>query len=177
MSRHLSDERLMDVLERTASPPEREHAQSCVACRARLEAAAQGLDLAREGEMPEPPQLYWESFRRQVRRRLATEGRISWWWRLGPALAAAAVLLALATSRMPSGPGPAPAAAPTLSVWSALPEDDPGLSVLSAMASSGVELAGARARRGLAEELVELSDEDSKALAEALRQELKEHRL
>jgi len=176
MSRHLSGERLMDVLEGTASPGERQHARSCEACRARLEEAGQGLDLARASEMPEPPSLYWEAFRRQVGRRLATEGRASWWWPLGPALAAAAALLVLTTGPTPPGPETVPVSR-LLSVWSPLPEDDPGLSVLSAMASNGVELVGVRARRGLAEELFELSEEESSALAEALRQELRESRL
>jgi hypothetical protein len=177
MSSHLSNERLMDVLEHAASPSEREHARSCVACRARVEEAAEGLELARGAELPEPPQLYWEAFRRQVSRRLATEGGAWWWWwwRLGPALAAAAALIALATSHAPPGPEPGPGSQ-LLSVWSPLPEDDPGLSVLSAMVSSGAELVGVRARRGLAEDLLELSDEDSQALAEALREELKEDR-
>jgi hypothetical protein len=176
MSKHLSNERLIDVLERTASPRDREHARSCDVCRARVEEATQGLDLAREGDMPEPPPLYWEAFRRQVSRRLATEGRAGWWWRLGPALAAAAALLAMATSHTPRGPEPVPLSG-ALAVWSALPEDDPGLSVLSGLAANGVELVGVRMRGDLAEELVGLSDEDSQALAEALRQELKERRL
>ena len=175
MSWHLPDERIIDIMDGLATPREREHAASCAACRARIDEAAQGLEVAREADIPEPSPLYWDAFRRQVSRRVVGEGRVSWWWRLGPALAGAAALIVL----VPALRAPGPAAPSVLSPWAALPaaEEDTGLSVLAGVAGSGVDLVAVREGGGLAEELAELSDEDSQALAEALRQRLQERRL
>ncbi len=175
MSWHLPDERIIDAMDGLATPSERDHAASCAACRARIEEAAQGLEVARGADMPEPSPPYWDAFRRQVSRRVVVEGRISWWWRLGPALAAAAALIVL----VPALRAPVPATPRVLSPWAALPaaEDDSGLSVLAGVAGSGVDLVAVREGSGLAEELAGLSDEDSQALAEALRQRLEGQRL
>lgn len=172
---HLPDEKLMDVMEGVATPGEREHAASCVVCRARVEEARKGLEHAGEAGLPEPSPLYWEALRRQVGRRLVAEGRASWWWRLGPALAAAAALVVLVPALKTPEPTPVGASG-LLSAWSALPasEDDPGLSVLAGVASGGVDLAAVRQSARLAEDLAELSEEDSQALAEALRLRLQE---
>ena len=175
MSWHLPDDRIIDFMDGLATPREREHAASCAACRARIDEAGQGLDAAGEADIPEPSPLYWDAFRAHVSRRLAAEGRVSWWWRLGPALAAATALVVL----VPALRAPGPAAPSVLSPWAALPaaEEDAGLTVLAGVAGSGVDLVAVREGGGLAEELAALSDEDSQALAEALRQRLPEQRL
>ncbi len=54
MSRHLTDERLMEVMEDAADAEARAHAESCAACASRLREARDGLALAREAEVPEP---------------------------------------------------------------------------------------------------------------------------
>ena len=51
MSRHLTDERLMEVMEDAADAEARAHAESCAACASRLREARDGLALAREAEI------------------------------------------------------------------------------------------------------------------------------
>lgn len=164
--RHLGDDRLMDAVEGLATRVEREHASTCAACAQRIDEAKEGLALARPAEMPEPSPLYWEAFRRQVNRRLDDHPGRGWWWRLGPALAAAALLVLMPPLRTPDPP------VETTAPWSALPDEDAGLTVLVGVASSGVDLGPVRGDVGLTEDLAELSDEDSQALARALRTEL-----
>jgi hypothetical protein len=142
-----------------------------------VDEAALGLALTHEAEVPEPSPLYWEAFRRQVGRRILSEDRTSWRWRLVPLLAAAAALVVIVPSLKP---GRAPGSlAPVVPGWSALPpaEEDPGLVVLQGLAASNPELAPPREGRGLAELLGDLSEEESLALTDALRKKLKEGEL
>jgi hypothetical protein len=175
MPTHLTDETLIDLLEETAGAEARRHAAECRLCEARLQEAQAGRRLATSAEVPEPSPLYWEHFRRQVGRRLeAREPR--WWPRLvwGPVLAAAAaVVIAVWVPATPRGVGQTPA--PVLPAWSALPpaESDEGLAVLAAIAPRAGEALGVVADcRDLGNCLAELSDEESRALAEALRGQL-----
>lgn len=175
MLTHLTDETLIDLLEDTAGREARRHAAECGLCEARLQEAQAGHRLATSAQVPEPSPLYWEHFRRQVGRRLeAREPRR--WPRLlwGPLLAAAAaVVMAVWVPGTPRGVGQTPA--PVLPAWSALPpaESDDGLAVLAAIAPQGGEAWKAVADcRDLGNCLAELSDEESEALAEALRGQL-----
>jgi hypothetical protein len=129
--------------------------------------------------VPEPPPAYWEAFRRQVDGRL--EARPAPPRRPRPvvslALAASLLLLVAAAAivlheRLASPPATAARGA-ALPAWSALPdpESDPGWAVLQAMAPTGGLLAAVEC--GLAECLAELSEDESSALAEALRSELR----
>lgn len=173
MTRHLSDDDLLSVLEETAPGSARRHLEACDACRVRLEEAREGLRVAREAQVPEPSPLYWEAFRRQVGRRI--EGERSLWRRFqwAPALAAAAGLVAALSVRVPA-PGASRLAVPAaaLPAWSPLPqaEDDPGLLVLQALAPSAEDPLGAC--RDVTACLVDLSEEESQALADVLSHEL-----
>ena len=170
MPRHVADRELMDIVDGLGAPEARGHLAACGECQGRVEAARAGLRLAQAADVPEPPPLYWEAFRRQVERRITEEPRARWSWRWTPALAAAAALVAL-VSFLPSRRSP-PAAtpAPLLPAWSALPpaEEDGGLSVLQALASSPEDLAPVADCGGVADCVAGLSDEESRALAAAL---------
>jgi hypothetical protein len=178
MASHVSEERLLDVMEGTAAG-DRAHVEACPQCRARLAEAQDGLVLATSVQVPEPSPLYWDSLRRQVSRRLDEEGtRQPVWHRFaGPALAAAAVLLAVATFLPVARRQPAPAAsAPErpLPAWSALPpaDEDEGLDVLRAVAPAVADATPAPGCPGVADCVAALSDEESQVLAEQLRQEI-----
>lgn len=171
---HLPEEALMDVVDGTAAPSARAHVEGCPSCRTRVAEAAAIWALVQEAVVPEPSPLYWEAFRRQVDRRIQGEGRRSHWLRLlVPLAAAAGLVLAL-----PHGNGPAPVPSPSASAsllpsWSALPpaDDDPGLDVLKAVASSDSDLSSSYERGNIQELLSDLSDEESQALAERLKTE------
>jgi len=181
MAIHVSEEKLLDVMEGAAAG-DRAHVEACPQCRARVAEAQAGLALATGVEVPEPSPLYWESLRRQVSRRLheeEDEGTRRPVWRLfaGPALAAAAVLLAVATflpvaSRQPAPPTSAPER--PLPAWSALPpaDEDEGLEVLRAVAPAVADATPAPGCSGVADCVATLSDEESQILAEQLRQEI-----
>jgi hypothetical protein len=180
--RHLSEEALVDLLDGTGGDPEaRAHAAACEHCRARLERAASGLELAREADVPEPSPLFWDSFRRQVDRRIQAGDPAPVWRRFAaaPWLAVAAALLVAVAVLMPRGHAPAPddARSPVLPAWSALPpaEEDPGLALLAVVVPGTTGLGPLAECQGLGDCLTEaaaLSDEESDALTEALQREL-----
>ena len=178
MAKHLSDEKLMDLVEGAGEGEAREHLAACPACRARVEEAGHGLALARSADVPEPSALYWEAFRRQVGRRLVLEHRTSWRWRLIPLLAAAAAMIVVVPSIRGPRLNPTSRAA-VVPAWSALPpaDDDPGLSVLAGFAASEGELLPPREGREVTELLGDLTEEESLALADALRAQLKDGQL
>lgn len=177
MGAHVPDGRLLEVLEGRGAA-DRAHVEACPACRARLADAREGLALALGAGMPEPSPLYWDSLRRRVRQAVAGEGHRRGFWRIPirPALAAAAVLAVIVTLLPRSAPPPAPE--PTLPAWAALPpaEDDPGLDVLWAVAPAVADATLPAGCSGVNECVVDLSDEESRALAEGLRRELGEGR-
>jgi len=178
MAKHLSEERLLDVVEGAADGDARAHVTVCSACRRRVDEAALGLALAHEAEVPEPTPLYWEAFRRQLGRRILSEGRTAWRWRLVPLLAAAAALVVIVPS-LKAPAGARGSLAPVVPAWSALPpaEEDPGWVVLQGLAASDPELAPPREGRGVAELLGDLSEEESLALTDALQKKLKDGEL
>lgn len=167
--RHLTDETLMDVLDGAQGGAAARHIAGCPSCAERLAEAREGLLLARSAEVPEPPALYWQSFRRRVAARVEPAGPSPRRWRgwLLPTFATAAALaaaVAIVPRRAPEAP---PSPAHTLAPWSALPpaEADPGLPVLQAVAS---EVDPALECGGLAECLADLSDEESEDLVQML---------
>jgi hypothetical protein len=167
MSGHVRDDELMDAAEGLASGEVRRHLQACSDCRARVEEAAGGWDLAREADVPEPSPLYWEAFRGKVRGRVAAErswARTAW----VPALAAA-TLTALAIGWLGTGRD-APVPAATLPAWSAsLPADDE----LAALATLGDAADPAvLGCSGVSDCLSGLDEEETIALAEVLSEEL-----
>jgi hypothetical protein len=168
MSRHVTDETLLDVIEGTADAESRRHAEACAACAEGVEEARGGLALARAADVPEPSPLYWEAFRRNVGRRIESDsaGR-SWHWVWLPFAAAAAVLLAVPVLR----PGLSPTPVPVLPAWSALPpaDQDPGLAVLEGLDIADADLSAVDGERDVVESLADLSDEEVSAFQDALR--------
>jgi len=182
--RHLSDETLMDALESAAGGAVAEHLAACPACTARLEEARIGLELTREAAVPEPPGIYWQSFPRQVARRIDAAPAARAWpaWTAGTwiarglaatvAVGGALVFLAMPGQRREPSPAPT-TAAQTLPAWSPLPaaEEDPGLPVLQAL---GPAVIPAVECSGVADCLADLSDEESQDLVDSLRASVKE---
>jgi len=169
MRKHLEDDVLLDVIEGAASVEATRHAGECAACARRMADARAGLSVAAGAEVPEPSPLFWDAFRRRVASAIEAEPRQR---RFGgffaPALLATAAMVAV-IAFLPSD-GRAPVAAPASQpAWSSLPAaDDALLEGLSGSASAD-DLAGCH---DVAECVADLSDEESRAFAEALRAEL-----
>jgi hypothetical protein len=180
---HVSDQALTDVLEETGSAEAVAHVEGCAACGARLDEAREGWTLARQADVPEPPPLYWEAFRRQVGRRISTDDSagLPRRWRLVPVLAVAAALVAFASLvpvRTLRNGGVHEDIEVALPAWSALPsaEEDSGLSVIQALAATPEDLGAVAGCRGV-DCLAELSDDETQALTDALRGEIEGRRL
>jgi hypothetical protein len=172
---HLSEESTVDALHGEATPDVRRHLEACPECSERVAHAREALALAVDAEVPEPPPLYWDAFRRQVGRRVAEEPRGRWLPWLAPVLAvAAAVLIATGFYRRAAPEAPAPSTLAVLPAWSALPPpaEDSGLAVLKAFEMTDGSLGTALPAESVAGALADLSDDESADLAEALRREL-----
>jgi len=174
---HLGEAEALDAAEGSAGFDVEDHLLTCPSCRGRVDEVREGWRLAEEADVPEPPPLYWESFRRQVGRRIDESPASRTPMRLGAILAAAAVLAGVALlapwrgGERTADPTAVPEA-DVLPAWSALPDpqDDTGFRILEALAASNEAGFGSECR--LAECLVALSDEESQALAEELRTSL-----
>lgn len=177
MTRHLTDEQLMDLLEDEAEASQRTHAGECAACAVRLAGLSDTLRTARGADVPEPSPLYWEAFRRNLDRRLAQEPRAArpWAW-LVPLLAtAAAVAMVVALPQrgdVPAGPSAVASPAAVLAAWSALPpaEEDAALSALEGFVAADGGATAWEEGRGLGAFEAGLTDEEWQTLAERLRQ-------
>lgn len=169
MRSHLEDDVLLDVIEGAASVEAAQHAGECAFCARRMADARAGLSLAAGAEAPEPSPLFWDAFRRRVASAIEAEPRPR---RFGgffaPALLATAAMVAV-IAFLPNDE-PAPVAAPaSLPAWSSLPAaDDAALEGYQGAASAD-DLAGCQ---DVAACVADLSDEESRAFAEALRAEL-----
>src|SRR5262249_56605037 len=132
-----------------------------------------GLGRAGDGAGPAP--LFWESFRQQGGRRLdSAPAPAAWRWGLGPAFAALALAVAvlsvpaLRPLRHDGEAGlPLPAWTPQLS------EEDAGLSLIQALGPTEDELKADSGDVAAVDSLGELSEDESRALSEALQGELK----
>jgi hypothetical protein len=123
--------------------------------------------------VPEPSPLYWEALRRGVSRRIAEEGRHRPRVALLVTLTAAAAVAAVLLTRPPAQRREAAPMPPQpLVSWSALPpvEEDDGLRVLEGLAAANGELAEWSEAGGLGVYLANLSDDESRLVAERLRQ-------
>jgi len=160
------------VLDSVAEGQARKHVAACAECAARVEGARQGLALASQADVPEPSPLYWEDFRSQVGRRISVERRSR---RMVLAPLAAAAALAGVIAFLPRGDHAASSVRmATLPAWSALPpeDDDAGFGVLSALGGWTEELATTVDCRGTEDCLADLSDEESRAVADLLGRQL-----
>lgn len=164
MRTHLEDDVLLDVTLGVASAAATRHAEECDSCARRIADARAGLALAAGAEAPEPSPLFWDAFRRRVGTAIEAEPRPR---RFGgffvPALLATAATVVLVTF-LPREPevtliSPAPLAAS-----SALPvlEDGADAGSVDALAEC----------RDVAACVANLTDEESRALADALQAEL-----
>jgi hypothetical protein len=177
LNAHLSDEQVVDLLEGTAGWELRRHADACGPCAVRVKDAGEGWAFAASDvALPEPSPLYWDAFRQNTQRQLASQPSPLWrrpWF--APLTAAAAVLAGI-ISVVPLVTSPPPPSEvpgmPALPAWSALPpaDDDDGLRVLAALPSEDLE--DAAVCQGVNDCVLSLSDDESHALATTLRQEL-----
>jgi hypothetical protein len=181
MWRHLSDAAVVDVIEGSAEARARAHVAGCGPCRVRVEDAREAWGWTAHAVVPEPVPSYWDIFRRRVARALveapAAPSRRPLW---ATAAAASVAVIALLTVLPLHGPVVSvPAAAPTapvLPAWSALPpaDEDPGLPVLEHVVPLAAAAAPAAVEcSDITECMAGLSDDESRALVDVLRQELR----
>lgn len=171
MTAHVSDDTLFDLALGEGAAAERAHVAACEACARRVEETRLAVELAQRAEVPEPPPFYWQALRRGVGQRIAAEGQKA--RRLlvfAPLAAAAALVLALVAGPALFQKG---RVEPGLAAWSALPleQDDDDLRVLEGLALSSSEVADWDPAPGLAAYLANLSDDESRALVETLREQ------
>ena len=170
MARHLSEKAFVEALEGIEDAAARGHLGECQPCAARLREMEGTLRLASSAVVPEPSALYWDSLRAQVGRRLDEERPAAWWKHLFvPGLAAAAAAALVLAMLVPPAPAPSPMGRP-LPAWSALPEeDDEALAILGRLGPSEEEVESLAGDRGVADRIADLTDEESRAVAEGLR--------
>jgi hypothetical protein len=164
MRTHLEDDVLLDVLLGQASAGQAGHASECASCAARIADARAALDEVAGAPAPEPSPLFWPGFRARVRGAVEAEPRPFRWSALfAPALLTAAAMLAgvLFLRVEPSGERtPAPDA----------------VASAPAVEEAALEVAGAPedivACPDVEECVASLTDEESRALAEALRADM-----
>lgn len=166
MRSHLEDDVLLDMALGAASVEAARHVGECAECARRVADARDGLALAAGAAAPEPSPLFWDVFRRRVASAIEAEPRQR---RMGgffvPALLATAAMVAVVTflPRQPDAPMVSPA---SLAASSTLPAVDDGGDAATASADDLSECLDVAAC------VASLTDEESRALAEALRAEL-----
>jgi hypothetical protein len=191
--KHLSPEEIVDLAEGCPGASAATHAAACDECRSKSDAAAVAIHAARGAEAPEPSPLFWARLAEDIGKAVRLEPTRAtiwraWWWRLGPAAAAAVLVLAVGlalrlaqapeTSRRDAGASGATLAA-VASGDSALSEtgDDPSwllMSLLSAEVSMDDPAASGNLAvpGGTEQALVHLDDAERSELARILRAEL-----
>lgn len=109
MTRHLSDEALLDLAEGGVSG--REHLDACAMCRGRVRAVRETIGVLQEDHIPEPSPLFWEHFSERVTQAVdedpagahARWAMPRWTWTLAAvagAIVAVLVVMPLRTPRM-----------------------------------------------------------------------------
>ena len=165
---HLSDESVIELSTGEGRTSDLAHAAACAACARRVQEIRDALALLQRADVPEPSPLYWEALRSGVRQRIADDKRrVSAWTLLVPLAAAAALVFVLWSG----GTKPPAAVAPSLPAWSPLPvaEEDDGLRVLEGLALTADGDTDWDEPEGLSAYVADLTDEDSRTLAETLR--------
>lgn len=164
MRTHLEDDVLLDVVEGTASAGAARHAGECSQCAERVADARAGMTLAASAGAPDPSPLFWDTFRRRVAFEVDAEPRPRshrFGGFLAPALLATAATVAVLSfvprEHAPLVVPPAPVAAS-----SAVPQVESDAETLAAsiddLACQDVDAC-----------VASLSEEESRALVEALR--------
>jgi hypothetical protein len=168
MRSHPEDDALLDVAEGNASGDAARHVAACADCAARVADARAGLALVSAADMPEPSPLYFDAFRGRVASAIdAPPVRRRYAGFVLPAFLATAATIAV-IAYLPTdvkAPMPSPAA----SAWSSLPAaGDPAIDAVASTVSAEEIVAC----RDVAECVAGLSEEESRAFADALRAEL-----
>jgi hypothetical protein len=174
MPRHLSDAMIVDAVEGGGAAAAQEHVVSCSQCARKVADARSTLEGVRGTVVPEPPEEYFAALRREIGRRIDSEapGRMGWErWLWLPALAlGGAMALVLALGHVERAGAPAP----TLPAWTAVPaNEDLAMTALSGLGPSPEDVPYATGDAGLADEVAALSEEESVALVQALRAEMR----
>ena len=176
MRSHLEDDVLLDVIEESASAEATRHAAQCAACASRVAEARAGFALASGADAPEPSPLFWDAFRRRVALDIAAERparpveagsrarRVRLF--LAPALLATAATVAV-LSFVPRDQGPVAVSPSPMAAATAIPGFDDGVDA----AAAAIDDLGCS---DVAACVVSLTDEESRALADALRADLAE---
>ncbi|HUG53124.1 MAG TPA: hypothetical protein VMR21_05965 [Vicinamibacteria bacterium] len=174
MWRHVSDAALMDVVDGAASDRVLSHVAACRQCRVQVDEAREGLALTSRATPPEPAPMYWEVMRRQVARGVTAERRPHVRPRWAVAALAGAAMAAVVAVR--PGPAPEPSSLPSpvavLPAWSPLPSGGAALPELEDLAPGALAGAPSLACTGVTECIASLDDEEVRALAEVLREEM-----
>jgi hypothetical protein len=174
---HVSDAALMDAVDGAAGDRVQGHLATCARCRARVDEARTALRWTAAATVPDPIPSYWDVMRRRVARVLveapATRSRRPLW--AAATVAGAAVIAAvLIVGPSPTPVAPSASGPSTLPAWSPLPpaDEDPALPILELVAPAVVAAAPAAECSDVSECVVGLTDEESGALADALRAQL-----
>lgn len=166
MRDHPGDDVLLDVLEGAASVDATRHAGECAECARRMADVRGGLSMAAGADAPEPSPLFWDAFRGRVAAAIeAPPARRRYSGFLLPAFLATAATVAVIAFL----PNEASVPAPSPSAWASAPAADPA-AIEGPAAASAEEMVGCR---DVAECVADLSDDESRAFAEALRAELR----
>jgi hypothetical protein len=166
MRNHPGDDALLDVVEGNASAEAERHVAACAECAGRVADVRGALSAVSGADAPEPSPLFFDAFRGRVASAIAAPPRRRYSGFLLPALLATAATVAV-IAYLPNDVS-APLPAPSASAWSSLPAAEAGLDTAPA-AVAAEEIAGCH---DVAECVADLSDEESRAFAEALRAEL-----
>ena len=166
MRTHLDEETLLDVMEGQATADAARHARECAACAARVAEAREGWSLASSADVPAPSPLFWTAFRSRLASSIGAPARRPRLPLFAPALLAAAAMIA-AVFYLPGGSPTTPRGAVPIA------RSSPVLEETAFEAPVLVEDLGECP--DVAECVAGLSDDDSRALADALRAELAEN--
>ena len=130
MTKHLSPDETVDVLEGTLAADRAAHAAACDTCAAQVEALRAVMrDVVEAGAVPEPSPLFWDVLQRRVRAATAAESTVlPIWrrsWKPAVALGAIAATALLAVLLRTPAPVPAtPAVEPTVTIADAVPVEE-----------------------------------------------------
>jgi hypothetical protein len=105
--KHLRESEFVDAIEGTLPPEGAAHLETCVLCRAQVDAIGGILREAEAADVPEPSPLFWDRLSARVRDRVADQapgGQRIWDWAgiraLMPLAAAVAILIAVGSAAL-----------------------------------------------------------------------------